>query len=384
MNEPCRNAQSTCIESNMYGFYRDIWEWGASVCSVINEQVSPFDFGEAAKYEIPKTLETEIHHYLTPYTLHPEGGYVAYLSNGRVWGSSGSILTSEGKLIFDLSPEYDGKQNRMLTLEEHPALDQRKVKEELHIQGTAAALTFCGSHNYFHWLYDVLPRLGMLRILNIPFQYLIMNPNPHGTFVKETLSMFGVSESSVIRTGDDREIRADRLVVPSVMMNSHYPPWTTSILRTFMLPGRDTAAHSPSRIFISRSKASVRHIINEGEVVRLLEAYGFILVCLEDWSIAQQIQLFASAKAIVSPHGAGLSNLAFCEKGTLVVEIFHIRHVVPTYWMISNHNKLDYYMMYGQGAGTTQDLFAGLEDFMVDLDRLEQTLRLAGLSKQVT
>ena len=168
--------------------------------------------------------------------------------------------------------------------------------------------------------------------------------------------MFGVSESSVIRTGDDREIRADRLVVPSVMMNSHYPPWTTSILRTFMLPGRDTAAHSPSRIFISRSKASVRHIVNEGEVIRLLEAYGFILVCLEDWSIAQQIQLFASAKAIVSPHGAGLSNLAFCKKGTLVVEIFHIRHVVPTYWMISNHNKLDYYMMYGQGAGTTQDL----------------------------
>lgn len=220
MNEPCRNAKSTCIESNMYGFYRDIWEWGASVCSVINEKVSPFDFG--------------------------------------------------------------------------------------------------------------------------------------------------------------------RLVVPSVMMNSHYPPWTTSILRTFMLPGRDTAAHSPSRIFISRSKASVRHIVNEGEVTRLLEAYGFILVCLEDWSIAQQIQLFASAKAIVSPHGAGLSNLAFCKKGTLVVEIFHIRHVVPTYWMISNHNKLDYYMMYGQGAETTQHLFAGLEDFVVDLDRLEQTLRLAGLNKQVT
>lgn len=68
----------------------------------------------------------------------------------------------------------------------------------------------------------------------------------------------------------------------------------------------------------------------------------------------------------------------------MVVEIFHIRHVVPTYWMISNHNKLDYYMMYGQGAGTTQDFFAGLEDFVVDLDRLEQTLRLAGLSKQVT
>ncbi|WKL01979.1 hypothetical protein Q0F98_37440 [Paenibacillus amylolyticus] len=62
-------------------------------------------------------------------------------------------------------------------------------------------------------------------------------------------------------------------------------------------------------------------------------------------------------------------------------EIFHIRHVVPTYWMISNHNQLDYYMMYGQEDGTTQERFPGLEDFYVDLDRLEQTLRLAGLTE---
>ncbi|UOK61072.1 hypothetical protein MT997_20950 [Paenibacillus sp. OVF10] len=49
--------------------------------------------------------------------------------------------------------------------------------------------------------------------------------------------------------------------------------------------------------------------------------------------------------------------------------------------MISNHNQLDYYMMYGQEDGTTQGRFPGLEDFYVDLDRLEQTLRLAGLTE---
>lgn len=269
----------------------------------------------------------------------------------------------------------------MMTLEEHPALHREISQEHRRIQGTAAVLTFCGSHNYFHWLYDVLPRLGMLRMLNISFESLVMNPNPHGSFVKETLSLFGVSDSAVIRTRDDLEIQADQLVVPSLMMNSHYPPWTTAALRTFMLPGRDTTLHCPVRIFISRSKALARRIANEDEVIRRLEAYGFIPVCLEDWTISQQVQLFASAKAIVSPHGAGLANLAFCTKGTRVVEIFHIRHVVPTYWMISNHNQLDYYMMYGQEDGTKQERFPGLEDFYVDLDRLEQTLRLAGLTE---
>ncbi|MGF9696869.1 glycosyltransferase family 61 protein [Paenibacillus sp. MABNR03] len=384
MNEMCGNAKSTDTNPNKYGFYRDIWEWIASVSPGGDEMVSPFHFGGVAKFEAPKTPETEIHRYLMPYTLHPEGGYVACIPNGRVWGSTGSILTSDGKLIFELSPEYDGQQNRMLTLEEHPALHRRKAQEHQHLEGTAAVLTFCGSHNYFHWLYDVLPRLGMLRVLNIPFQSLVMNPNPHGSFVKETLCMFGVSESSVIRTEDDLEIQADGLVVPSLMMNSHYPPWATAILRTFMLPGCDTTLHSPDRIFISRSKASARRIANEDEVIRHLEPYGFTPVCLEDLTVAQQVQLFSSSKAIVSPHGAGLANLAFCMEGTLVVEIFHTRHVVPTYWMISNHNKLDYYMMYGQDAGTTQDRFPGLEDFSVDLDRLEQTLRLAGLKTQHT
>ncbi|KAA8745700.1 glycosyltransferase family 61 protein [Paenibacillus sp. UASWS1643] len=381
MNEICKNVKSIDANPNKFGFYRDIMEWMTSVSPGGEDKLDPFDFGGAAEFKLPKTLETEIHRYLMPYTLHPQGGYIAYISNGRVWGTSGAILASDGKLIFDLSPEYDARQNRMMILEEHPALHREISQEPRHIQGTAAVLTFCGSHNYFHWLYDVLPRLGMLRMLNIPFESLVMNPNPHGSFVKETLAMFGVSDSAVIRTRDDLEIQADQLIVPSLMMNSHYPPWATTILRTFMLPGRDTTLHSPVRIFISRSKASARRIANEDEVIRRLEAYGFIPVCLEDWTISQQVQLFASAKAIVSPHGAGLANLAFCTKGTRVIEIFHIRHVVPTYWMISNHNQLDYYMMYGQEDGTTQERFPGLEDFYVDLDRLEQTLRLAGLTE---
>lgn len=385
MNEMCRNEKSADANSNEFGFHRDVWEWVASVSPGGDERIAPFDFGGSAEFEVPKTIETEIHRYLMPYTHQPEGGYVAYIPNGRVWGPSGAILTSDGKLIFDLSQEYDKQLNRMLTVEEHPALYRQKAKKHRYLPGTAAVLTFCGSHNYFHWLYDVLPRLGMLRILNgSSSQTLVMNPNPHGSFVEDTLSMFGVSESSVIRTGDDMEIQADRLVVPSLMMNSHYPPWATAIVRKFMLPERDTTLHSPDRIFISRSKVSGRRLVNENEVIRYLEAHGFVPICLEDWTVAQQVQLFASAKAIVSPHGAGLANLAFCTKGTLVVEIFPIRHVVPTYWMISNHNKLDYYMMYGQDEGTTEERFSGLADFSVDLDRLEQTLRIAGLKKQDT
>ncbi|WP_068775019.1 DUF563 domain-containing protein [Paenibacillus sp. FJAT-26967] len=385
MDENKKSSFLGSHSANAVNYHWNIWDWEAStkraLCPPIeNKYVIPFDYGGIAVYEAPKGIELDIHHHLLPYRFQPTGGYVAVIPSGRVWGRSGSVLSPDGKLIFDLSPEYDGQRHRMLTPEEHPALYWRNDQKLQYFQGTAAALTFCGSYNYFHWLYDVLPRLSMLQTLQNPYDSLIMNPNPYRSFVKETLTMLGISESSIIRTDANSNIQADRLIVPSIMMNSHYPPWATSTLRSLLLPQRDCALATPERVYISRRKASVRRITNENEVIHCLEACGFVSICLEDWTVAQQIQLFASARAIAGPHGAGLANLAFCQAGAQVIEIFHIRHIVPTYWMISNHNKLDYYMLYGQEPVTSPDCYPGLEDYSVDTDRLKQTLRLAGLS----
>lgn len=251
----------------------------------------------------------------------------------------------------------------MMTPEEHPALRRRSDQDLQHVPGNVAALTFCGSHNYPHWLYDVLPRFYMLQCTGCSCHSLIMNPNPYRSFVQETLTMLGISEPTVIRTHNHFNIQTDRLIVPSFMMNSHSPAWTTSALRRMLLPKRDASVITPERIYISRKKASVRRIINENEVIQCLEAYGFVSLCLEDWTVAQQIQMFSSAKAIVGQHGAGMSNLAFCTPGTRVIEIYHIHHVVPTYWMISNHNDLNYYMLYGQMPESTSVNFPGLEDY---------------------
>ncbi|UQZ36851.1 hypothetical protein C2I18_26965 [Paenibacillus sp. PK3_47] len=378
------------------GYFNSIWEWQASfiaadaaevgtdaaevgTAAVDRRTVIPFDFGGIAVFEAPKSIETEIHPYLMPYSQQPEGGYVAFLQSGRVWGQSGAVLTPDGRLIHDLSPEYDGEQHRMLAADEHPAMFRQKDQEPQKIHGTAAVLTFCGSGNYFHWFYDVLPRLLMLKSMDVPYHCLIMNPYPHAAFAEETLRLFGIQPSSIIRTDMNLYLQADQLIVPSIMMNSHYPPWITDTLRTKLLPLRDTAQSVPERLYISRRKASYRRMVNENEIIQCLETYGFISVCPEDWSITGQIQLFASAKVIVGPHGAGLTNLAFCCEGTQVIEIFHKLHVLPTYWMISNHNKLDYYMLYGQEQASPSGNFAGLEDYYVELDRLKQTLHLAGI-----
>ncbi|WP_151734201.1 glycosyltransferase family 61 protein ['Paenibacillus yunnanensis' Narsing Rao et al. 2020] len=355
------------------------WEqtWGHGAGQYSGGRVIPFEFGGTAEFTAPYTLETHLHPVLTPYCLQPFGGYLAVIPGGRLWGRSGAVLSAEGRLIFELSQEYGAEEGRMLMAEEHPVFRQWNQPQLLEMDGILAVLTFCGSYNYFHWLYDVLPRYAMLQAAGIPYSRLVMNPNPYGAFAEQALAMLGIPEASVIRAGPDLYIRSECLLVPSLMMNSHYPPWTTLALRQLLLPHRQAALHTPGRIFISRRQALTRRIVNEEAVLRCLQPHGFVPVCLEDFTLAEQIQLFAAADIIAGPHGAGLANLAFCRPGTRVIEIFHAGHVVPTYWMISNHNALKYYMLYAEGSPGSAVNLAGLEDIVVDIERLLSTLKLA-------
>jgi hypothetical protein len=78
----------------------------------------------------------------------------------------------------------------------------------------------------------------------------------------------------------------------------------------------------PSRLYISREKTRMRRVLNEDELFSLLADHGFQKVLLEDYSVSEQIELFRSTRYIVSPHGAGLTNILFCSPGTSLLEIF--------------------------------------------------------------
>jgi capsular polysaccharide biosynthesis protein len=90
-------------------------------------------------------------------------------------------------------------------------------------------------------------------------------------------------------------------------------------------------------------------------------------------SMPDQILLFQSAEFIISPHGAGLANLLFCEPGTKVIELMPVAEMRPFFWMISD--KLD--LVHGMQFCP---LVAG-ENFQagaiqVDIDKLDALIRM--------
>ena len=88
-----------------------------------------------------------------------------------------------------------------------------------------------------------------------------------------------------------------------------------------------------NRIYISRDKAEKRRIVNEAELFDRLSELGFEKYVLEDISFDDQIELFYDAEAVVSPHGAGLTNIIYADKIS-VFEIFPQQRIKPSYYFL--------------------------------------------------
>lgn len=139
------------------------------------------------------------------------------------------------------------------------------------------------------------------------------------------------------------------------------------------------AAAGIERIYISRQR---RTLTNELEVQELVQRYGFQIVRLEQLSLDDQVALFARARAVMGFHGAGLSNILYCQAQPLIFEIVDRDCVHPSY--------LDGVVIPGKKATRTyfhtlaamkQLPYVALEsdNYTLDLAQLEDRLQAAGL-----
>lgn len=115
------------------------------------------------------------------------------------------------------------------------------------------------------------------------------------------------------------------------------------IPRTFYCAGLNYVEH------VKGSRARMRRALNEHELAPLLDEYGFEVYNLEEMSMAEQIQLFRHGDMVISPHGAGLSNIVYCQPNTKVIELLHDRfdQGMTSYWSLCNLFDLNYTIVMG-------------------------------------
>ncbi|NET40526.1 tetratricopeptide repeat protein [Okeania sp. SIO2B3] len=300
-----------------------------------------------------------------------------------------AIMTPDNYLLADVSREYpsplpgctnhDPGKHRIFDLEELPSLEK--------IHGKVAVLSVLSGNVYFHWMVDLLPRIEILRRgINLEeIDWFLVN-NYQQPFQQETLKILGIPEDKILASDRHPYIQAEELVVPSYSSYLGWlQPWGVKFLREVFLKERIIEKSGlPERIYISRSNARYRRVMNEPEVVEILSKFGFTCIAPESMSLESQIATFAHAKIIVAPHGSGLTNIVFCNPETKIIELFSPNYLRYYYWHISQLLGLEHYFLVGEAFSCypIRNLMyesSLVEDIFVNLGSLNLMLKAVGI-----
>ena len=258
--------------------------------------------------------------------------FVATLMTGHVTHDAGVVMHAGDDVLIDVSGLGFASDNPTNPLRLSHLPRPRATPD------TVAVLTTGPNHNYYHWLIEALPRLDLYERSGIAIDRFY---TPIQTrFQRETLALLGIPRERIVPATRHAHLAPARLVVSS-FHGSLSRAKTDFLFRRLTADVGPWAGPAP-RIFISRR--GPRSIVNEREVLRALRPLGFERLRLEGMPLAEQIAVFSRAECVIGPHGAGLTNLAFCRSRTQVIEIGTPYRPWACFYEIAHHRELDYHL----------------------------------------
>jgi capsular polysaccharide biosynthesis protein len=252
---------------------------------------------------------------------------------------------------------------------------KRRIKGNLLILSQGAS----GNDNYFHWLFDILPKIKIFSELydlnnldNLYFSKL-------KSYQKNILKIMNLNNLNIIDSKMYRHVQADKIyALEHPWYNKGYileevnniPKWIIEWLRETFLTKRERF-NSNEKIYVDRSESRFNHcqIINNNEVSTFLESKGFTKYKVGQLPFQKQIHLFKNAKVVVGAHGAAFANLVFCEPGTKVIEMKPENHPNFINKKISEFINLNYRLI---ETPILKNKERG--DMIVNLDQLDKIL----------
>jgi hypothetical protein len=245
-----------------------------------------------------------------PNITEPHAGLIP---GARILGRECTAITPEGLVLTDASPD-EVKPDRP-----HRALSTRLLAPPpRRIAGTIGLLGDVGHDNIFHWLFDILPRIGMIRSsgLGEPDAWVI--PKSRLAVVPELLAQFGVDAATCIRMGRWSHVSCERLLLSSAPGRVCQPaPASIAFLQDMFRAAPNEA--KPGVVVIARRGR--RKLINLDAVVERLGEHNPTVVYMEGKDLQGQIGAIAGARCIVAPHGAGLAHMIHAAPGAVIIEL---------------------------------------------------------------
>ena len=201
--------------------------------------------------------------------------------------------------------------------------------------------------NYYHFIYDTIPYLYLLKKLNLADTVLVNYPNKNMERFFE-FNMDLIRKLNIKTEIVDRDNIYETVNISSSLTHGGFPNNPPCIefnefYDNFLRLKINSVDYRP-RVYISRrtwinndtknigtNYTTRRKMINEDELVSELNKLNIIEVFAENLSMEDKIKMFSSAELVIGSIGGGMANLLFSPKDTKSVVI------VTPYFMDINY-----------------------------------------------
>lgn len=286
----------------------------------------------------------------------PQRG-VLELPNALLFGEAGWVFSRDGHLLPDHS--WYGRHVDEMRI-------PRRLPRARRLKGVCLSLASDFSvGSYGHFLLDSISRLELFTKAGFHLTDVdcVFCPKPTSNNAQKILESLDIPMAKFVWADGSVAIRPDTLLAPTFPgTRRNYSPWVPDFLKRAFLP---STPRPHRRLYVSRSGAR-RNVVNEEAVQRIVLQHGF-----EIYDPSRQTDTtrdFAEATVVVGPHGGGLTDLAFCQPGTKVLELIPTDHIYPYYYTLSDAADLEYgYLLCRSTTERDPDAFGpSSSDFHVD------------------
>ncbi|ASK61077.1 hypothetical protein CFK37_02120 [Virgibacillus phasianinus] len=339
-----------------------------------------FHINETVKYALPKGDAPQWVDWVSPPRFGEnhtfDKSYVSKVENGSIW------MCDKGEgMVYALTPDY--KCLRDMVFYQYwnyfEKIAVNNIPSASPYYGNLGVLAWAGHSNYWHWLHDTLGRYRLLQLSGFKIDKYVL-PLMTLPFQRETVKMLGIPENKILQIPPGKHLKAENLILPSVPFNAGTcVKWTIEFLRDSFLKSKSHPSSSDfERIYISREDASWRKVANEPKLMTLLTKKGFKKIILSSLTVQEQLDIFSSAKVIISPNGAGLANIMFCQPGTKIIQLF--TSTSDEFIKIGNYLDLDYYFLKCGIANPASKAHEVIKNLVVDVKKLARIFEEEGIN----
>jgi hypothetical protein len=303
------------------------------------------------------------------------------IEDGIIYIGDGLVFTPEGKCLRESCNGYIEKAQCYAS--RIPAIAERK-------QGQCFTIHTILVRGYFHWMIEALCQLPYYDGMDEAATLVMPDLPVYGEEKRRQLEACLPAGVALEWLPADTWLQCDEVIQVSPVIGyrhfAHIHPFARNWVKERMRKAYEVNSGEEKNrlIYINRRNAKIRRILNEDALEHELEKRGFESVAMEKISFADQLRLWAEAKLVVSPHGAGLSNMIFSD-APKIVEIM-APTATPTYMFMANSCGFGYEASFPREfvdgrnfSRLSRHQYAAMRDMDITIDVSDVCRRVDGL-----